>query len=427
MKKLLMLLLVIALVAISGCKTDVSNGSTDTTYQDIIASDHLILSDALAMLENYNNDDNKLSILYAQLNKANECSGTYLQKSESTGNVYKAIFNYYLVKGELFANIEYDGYSGNINDGKVTFDDDYLIINAVGDFYSSKHDFVIRLTKDSANIKWADLCEYDLVRGNGSVEEIINVDKPFEQTDYYETIKEMMDSLYGNNGNDYAIYYNQASRELYLYVEMGENSRYALVNGGDDIKDAWDDLVESSLDICKKINTSIKLYGGNHANICYVELLNANNDYDNDDMVLWLRDDNVKYNCTDEKQIVNNKSADNQTNSNYSNHTNSSTNSKNNTSTFGEKNALASACEYLEVSAFSREGLIEQLEYEGYTLSEATYGVDNCGADWYYQAYRMATEYLEFMSFSKKELIEQLEYEGFTSQQAEYGVNEAYN
>lgn len=90
--------------------------------------------------------------------------------------------------------------------------------------------------------------------------------------------------------------------------------------------------------------------------------------------------------------------------------------------TLGETNALASALSYLNYSAFSRRGLIEQLKFEGYSTSEAEYAVNNCGADWNEQAARSAKSYLEYSSFSRQSLIEQLEYEGFTHDQALYGV-----
>lgn len=96
------------------------------------------------------------------------------------------------------------------------------------------------------------------------------------------------------------------------------------------------------------------------------------------------------------------------------------------TPTSGEKNALQSAKDYLKFMAFSYEGLIDQLEYEGYSYSEAKYAVDNCGADWYEQAVKCAESYLEYMSFSRSDLIDQLEYEGFTHDQAVYGVDKAY-
>ena len=92
--------------------------------------------------------------------------------------------------------------------------------------------------------------------------------------------------------------------------------------------------------------------------------------------------------------------------------------------TMGEKNALAQAKKYLNYTAFSRSGLIEQLKYEGYSQSEATYAVNNCGADWNEQAARKAKQYLAYKPFSRSGHIEQLEYEGFTHSQAIYGVSQ---
>ena len=48
----------------------------------------------------------------------------------------------------------------------------------------------------------------------------------------------------------------------------------------------------------------------------------------------------------------------------------------------GKRNALSTAKDYLSYMPFSRQGLIDQLIFEGYTNDEATYGADNCGADW---------------------------------------------
>lgn len=92
------------------------------------------------------------------------------------------------------------------------------------------------------------------------------------------------------------------------------------------------------------------------------------------------------------------------------------------TATLGEKNAAAKALSYLRYSAFSREGLIDQLEFEGFSHTEAVYGADQSGADWYEQAAKKAEQYLKYSSFSRSGLIDQLEFEGFTRSQAEYGV-----
>lgn len=96
------------------------------------------------------------------------------------------------------------------------------------------------------------------------------------------------------------------------------------------------------------------------------------------------------------------------------------------TASSGEKNALEKALQYLDYTAFSYSGLIDQLEFEGFTSSEAQYGADHCGADWNEQAVKKAREYLDYSSFSRSELVDQLVFEGFTQSQAEYGVGQAY-
>lgn len=106
--------------------------------------------------------------------------------------------------------------------------------------------------------------------------------------------------------------------------------------------------------------------------------------------------------------------------------TSSPVNSDKEPSTSGEKNALEKALQYLEYTAFSYSGLIEQLEFEGFISSEAQYGADQCGADWNEQAARKAKEYLDYSSFSRDGLIDQLLFEGFTQEQAEYGVSQVY-
>lgn len=87
--------------------------------------------------------------------------------------------------------------------------------------------------------------------------------------------------------------------------------------------------------------------------------------------------------------------------------------------------AVEKALSYLDFMSFSYSGLVGQLEFEGFTHDQAVYGVDHCGADWYEQAEKKAQEYLEFMSFSHSGLVDQLEYEGFTHDQAEHGVTAA--
>lgn len=86
--------------------------------------------------------------------------------------------------------------------------------------------------------------------------------------------------------------------------------------------------------------------------------------------------------------------------------------------------AVRAAIKYLDYTAFSYTGLIKQLEYEKYTHEQAVYGADNCGADWMEQAALCAAKYLDYTAFSRATLINQLEFEGFTHEQAVYGAEQ---
>lgn len=90
--------------------------------------------------------------------------------------------------------------------------------------------------------------------------------------------------------------------------------------------------------------------------------------------------------------------------------------------TVSQRNALKKAETYLKYSAFSRAGLIEQLEHEKFTTADATWAVDRVTVDWNEQAAKKADTYLKYSSFSRGSLLDQLAYEGFTPAQAEFGV-----
>ncbi|MEV0251911.1 Ltp family lipoprotein [Nocardia sp. NPDC050712] len=94
--------------------------------------------------------------------------------------------------------------------------------------------------------------------------------------------------------------------------------------------------------------------------------------------------------------------------------------------TSSQRNAIRTAQQYLDYSAFSRTGLIHQLEYEEFSTADATFAVDSLNVDWNEQAAKSAKQYLDYTSFSRSGLIDQLVYDGFTRAQAEYGVNAAY-
>ena len=101
--------------------------------------------------------------------------------------------------------------------------------------------------------------------------------------------------------------------------------------------------------------------------------------------------------------------------------------------TTAQKNAYKAAKSYLSFSAFSRQGLIDQLtsEYgDGYEEEDATFAIEaleaNDEVDWNEQAYESAKSYLSFSAFSRQGLIDQLtsEYgEQFEADEAEYAVS----
>lgn len=97
--------------------------------------------------------------------------------------------------------------------------------------------------------------------------------------------------------------------------------------------------------------------------------------------------------------------------------------------TLVQQNALRSAENYLRMTAFSRQGLIDQLSSEygsGYSVADAAWAADNIGADWNEQAVRSAEAYLELTAFSRQALIEQLSSEHgskYTLEQATHAVS----
>lgn len=95
-----------------------------------------------------------------------------------------------------------------------------------------------------------------------------------------------------------------------------------------------------------------------------------------------------------------------------------------------QENAIAKAESYLDFSAFSKQGLIDQLEYSQFSSADATFAVEyiegSGGVDWNEQAVKKAESYLDFSAFSQQGLIEQLEYSGFTPSQAQHGASVAY-
>ena len=92
--------------------------------------------------------------------------------------------------------------------------------------------------------------------------------------------------------------------------------------------------------------------------------------------------------------------------------------------TLSQQNAVGKAKSYLDYTSFSKSGLVEQLEYEGFSNEDATYAVNKLDVNWKEQAVKKTNSYLDYTSFSRDGLIKQLEYEGFTTEEATYAVDQ---
>lgn len=96
---------------------------------------------------------------------------------------------------------------------------------------------------------------------------------------------------------------------------------------------------------------------------------------------------------------------------------------------FAKENAIRSAQSYLQMSGFSRAGLIQQLSSkagEGFRRADAVFAVDHINVNWKKEAVESAKSYLQMGGFSRAGLIQQLSSqagEGFTRAQAIYAVN----
>jgi len=95
-----------------------------------------------------------------------------------------------------------------------------------------------------------------------------------------------------------------------------------------------------------------------------------------------------------------------------------------NAETKSQQQAVKMAQNYISYTAFSKSGLIDQLEFEGFDNEDASYAVEKIDVNWKEQAVIMAENYLDYTAFSRSGLIEQLKFEGFSDEIATYAVNE---
>ena len=401
------------------------HGSPDgikATYSTIMASDHISVDDAYEQLKDNATTDPIQTDFIRKLKDLKDCSGKFANTTEK-GNVYGANISFYLSGGKIYSTATYSGYMGEIGDSEVkdSEEEGYLFESAPkGDLYGKEQDFHLYFGKDKLRIMWGDSCDYLLDRGDGSAEAVEDYKVPFEESDTYKKIESLLDENFADIKHE--LVYSKEKSEFNVYFQAPDNLRDALNTKDSKLMDSWKNLVDFMKTLSESLLSVVQIGGkAEYANVYWVDQLKNDHSYSKDEYLAWIQNGIVKYNYADHLPVSGTSG------SKSTGHTaGTSSESVGGSATFGEKNALEKAHQYLEYSAFSYTGLIDQLEFEGYTRTEAVYAADNCGADWNEQAVKKAKQYLDYSSFSRSELMDQLEFEGFTHAQAEYAVNQFY-
>lgn len=445
-KKRLMaaLLLLSGLLFLSGCGSQ-SGASAEKAYNDVVSAEKITLEDALGLLKDQTLTNAEQKNFVQMLENLNRCSGGFVQTSEDSKDRYGATVAFYLTLGSVRCTVTYDNYMGDIDDGDVVKSSEkgYLFESEPkGDLFGREQDFHIWFGADALRISWADgTCDYILSRGDGSAEGVKTEKTPFEESKAYKTIQETVENTYADT--PHSMVYDADTSNLTIYVQAPNGASAGLQTNNEEVISAWEGLVDTQESLAEKLYTIAKVGGEvSTLDVIWVFRIDSGNQYTQDDYVLWVHNGEVKYDYAKESAAATEKtdagtkdssagssksgSSGSSKGSGSSSSKGSSSSGKSSThaATYGEQNALKTAALYLDYTSFSYSGLIEQLEYEGYSHSEAVYAADNCGADWYEQAALKAAEYLDYMPFSRQELIEQLEYEGFSHAEAEYGVSQ---
>lgn len=396
-------------------------------YSEIVSAERIDAQEAYEKLKDVSFDDPEKQSFVQYLKELTQCGGKFVQVSEETGHRYGAEVTFYLASGKARCAITYSGYTGEIKDGDVveTKEDGYRFeASPKGDLFGREQDFRIFFGNEQLRITWATSCDYTLTRGDGSAESVEDYEPPFDETSTFRSIVELIDTNYGSI--NHSVEYSKSDLALNIYFEGVDRLRGALKAQDSGVLSSWESIADGLCALSEQL-LSVTEIGGNayYVNIYFVDQL-KDSGYTEADRLLWVQNGRVMYDYATASRNETAKPSSGSSQKSSSSSSSSSASSSTHTPTNGEKNALKKAHDYLDFTAFSHQGLIEQLEYEGFTYAESKYAADNCGADWNEQAVKKAKQYLDFTSFSRTGLIEQLEYEGFTHEQASYGVSVAY-
>ena len=399
----------------------------------------LSLDEAISAVDSSELSDEASKETIEELKNLKRCKGTYVQKSDS-GKVYTADLEIFLKYGVPTCIVDYSNYMGFLEEAPVTqsgIEEFPFVAHPIGrGVRGIGQEFLVEFSEDKMHIVWGEgSCEYILNKSSGSADELQNDTKPFAESETFKLITEKIDESFGDIKHH--VRYDDENKTVTIYSVISEGGRSAVLANPSIIKKQWGSILDNMKDVTRNLQSAVTLgvrkgvydITEGHCMMEIVDRLNDSDEYYPQDIWAIIKDGSVEYDFLEDNEgaIGNDTSAIDEAFQGTSNgETPYGSNSQNENVSFGEKNALKRAKEYLEYSAFSYQSLVGQLEFEGYSHSEATYAVDNCGADWNEQAVKRAEEYLEYSAFSYNGLIDQLVFEGFTQSQAEYGVSKAY-
>ena len=411
-----------------------SEHSPEALYEQILSSEEMTLAEALDLLSGINTENADILALREELQALQKCEGVFIQEKDenSTKNTYSATVSFALKNGTVMCSVDYDNYSGDLSEAPaepLADDPDYrFVTRPEGTFFSRTHSFEILLGEEQMHIAWADTCEYDLYRSDGSAEELEDETVAFETSESYQNMMENYDTMF--HSFSHRSKYIEEEKTVYTFVALGENTK-TLMQQNASLQESWKTMTDSISSVTKGYQSIISLsirdgigdITEGHCTVMFVAALKDSDIYSPADILAVISDGEITYDCT---ASGTSSGTDSTYNAAAETESSISDSSDGTSRTRGEENALKKAHSYLDYSAFSYSGLIDQLEYEGYSTSEATYAADHCGADWKEQAVKKANSYLKYSSFSYDGLVDQLEYEGFTHEQATYGADKAY-
>lgn len=222
--------------------------------------------------------------------------------------------------------------------------------------------------------------EYRLYRFDGSAENLEDDGSDFEHSETYQYLTDSLDNLFEDISHRFK--YVAEEKTLYVFAAYGAGMN-TQIQQYSSLHESWNNMLTSFsilTESCQPIIT-LSIYDGiddvteGHCTIMLVEELKDSDVYSPDSILGIISDGEITYSCLNESGYADNISA-----GNAASETDSSSSISDSSNSFpqthGEENALKKALSYLSHSAFSYNGLIEQLEYVGFTHEQAVYGAN---------------------------------------------------